>query len=348
MRILYLGKNQDNFYAAEWYYMLRWLAKTQDFHVHGPTLAGPSSLLKYVNVDRLGRLMAPFSNLTGHLSGIVRSSIETDIVKVCRQVEPEVIFIDSFFPPSPAWRNLVEVDIPKAILVSDPHYMLREKLQYITRNHVDLCLFDHKFVMDLKLFHSWRSRNEAVALGWLPHCVNTEVFRDYAFSRTIDVASSGSTVQSIYPLRYKIMTELQRVTDFKFVMPPHARYDMARGKAASGALIRDNYAKFLAHSKIFIFDSSIYNYALMKYTEGMACKSLVMAPTPHDAENLHFIAGENFVEVNEANFLNKIRYYLRHEEERNEISENGMNTVLKYHTLEKRCEELVTYLGALL
>ncbi len=144
------------------------------------------------------------------------------------------------------------------------------------------------------------------------------------------------------------MTELQKVTDFRFVMPPHARYDMARGKAASGALIRDNYAKFLSHSRIFIFDSSVYNYALMKYTEGLACKTLVMAPRPHDAEDLHFVAGENFVEVNEANFLDKIRYYLRNEEERNEISENGMKTVLKYHTLEKRGEQLVTYLRSLL
>ncbi len=81
----------------------------------------------------------------------MRSNVETDIARVCKQVEPEVIFIDSFFPPSPAWRNLADVDIPKAILVSDPHYMLREKLQYVARNQVDLCLFDYKFVMNLKL-----------------------------------------------------------------------------------------------------------------------------------------------------------------------------------------------------
>jgi len=99
----------------------------------------------------------------------------------------------------------------------------------------------------------------------------------------------------------------------------HPQYDgkcmheLIKGKNPSEILMFENYTKFLSQSKIFIFGSSIYNYPLEKYTEGMACNTLVMAPMPLDGKDLHFVPDKNFVEVNQSNFVEKIRYYLKHD-----------------------------------
>lgn len=69
-----------------------------------------------------------------------------------------------------------------------------------------------------------------------------------------------------------------------------------------------------------------------------------MASMPFDREDLHFEPGFDFVEINKENFLEKIRYYLRHENERRKIARRGCETVKKYHTVTIRAKQLVDYL----
>jgi spore maturation protein CgeB len=79
----------------------------------------------------------------------------------------------------------------------------------------------------------------------------------------------------------------------------------------------------------------------------MACNTLVMATMPKDGKDLHFVPGKNFVEVNRSNFVEKIRYYLKHDDERHQIALRGMQTVKKYHTVQKRANQLMTYLESI-
>jgi spore maturation protein CgeB len=58
-----------------------------------------------------------------------------------------------------------------------------------------------------------------------------------------------------------------------------------------------------------------------------------------DGKDLHFVPGENFVE--------KIRYYLKHDDERHQIALRGMQTVKRDYTVQKRAKQLITYLESI-
>jgi spore maturation protein CgeB len=66
----------------------------------------------------------------------------------------------------------------------------------------------------------------------------------------------------------------------------------------------------------------------MKYTEAMACGTFVLADKPEDLDNFGYIDGKHLVIYNDLKDLkDKIRYYLEHEYEREEIAKNGMKFV---------------------
>ncbi|MDE6615743.1 MAG: glycosyltransferase, partial [Lachnospiraceae bacterium] len=56
----------------------------------------------------------------------------------------------------------------------------------------------------------------------------------------------------------------------------------------------------------------------------------------------HFIDGEDFVSYSSREDLyNKIRYYLKHNDERRDIARNGCKSVRENHTYEKRLAEML-------
>jgi spore maturation protein CgeB len=262
-----------------------------------------------------------------NLSRIIRSVYADD--------NPDVIVIDHFWHLSRKWKNLNNIEVPKACMVSDPHHEPSEKIEYINRNKVDLALFIYKHSIS-----QFRDRGLECPVGWLPWSADTSVFREYGFEREYDVAFLGA-VNRYYPLRQRILEILPRTAGIKFFTARHpGNWNLNPEKD----LFRENYAKVLARSKIFIFDNSIWNYPVGKFFEAMACNTLVMAPMPYDGKDLHFEPGFNFVEIDEDNFLEKIRYYLKHEDERREIARQGFETIKQYHTVTIRANQLLEYL----
>lgn len=98
------------------------------------------------------------------------------------------------------------------------------------------------------------------------------------------------------------------------------------------------FANKIRASKIFILDGSIFNIPVKKYFEGMSCGALVLAPLPIDADLLGFEDGLNMVVIDETNFMEKLRYYLEHEKERNHIVENAYQLYQERYTCRKSVE----------
>jgi len=265
-----------------------------------------------------------------------------DVPKIIQRVygsgNPDVILIDHYWDVARKWKNLDKIKIPKASIVSDPHHEPSKKIEFIRKNKIDLALFVVK--------HSIMKFKDRIdcSVGWLPWSVDTSVFRDYGFERKYDVTFLGKVSRS-YPLRQRILETLPKKPGINFFTEKHPPEWNVNPKKY---LVRESYAKVLARSKILIFGTSVLNYPLTKFFEGMACNTLVMAPMPHDGEDLHFEPGFNFVEINEENFLEKIGYYLRHENERREIAKRGRETVKKYHTVTIRAKQLVDYLKSII
>jgi len=308
MRILYLGRNDERRCASTTWYLKNQLAQIESVEFLGPGYPGFPLLRRWDISKTVSRVYGP------------------DCF--------DVIVIDHYWDVSRKWKNLDKIEIPKAFIISDPHHEQTGKIEYINKNEIDLSLFVVK--------HSiMRFKNKMnCSIRWLPWSVDIRVFRDYGFERDYDVTFLG-TVGRYYPLRKKILNTLKKTPDIKFFT---AQRPSGWNLDPKIHLFKENYSKVLAKSKIFIFGTSILNYPLAKFFEGMACNTLVMAPMPYDSQELHFEPGLNFVEISEENFLERIRYYLEHETERCEIARQGLNTVRKYHTVEIRAKQLVDYL----
>lgn len=318
---MFLGINDDNIRAHYINYLKHALARMEDVIFYG---------LGYENYEGARFL------------GIIGSSKRHDILQIIERVydkdEPDVIVIAwpfDWYMRNCNWKNLEKTVIPKVVILGDPHHRPLDKIEYINQNKIDLALTTEKRpILQMK-------DKINCTIEWLPISVNTNVFKPYDLPRRYDVTLLGAMNPKYYPLRVKITKILSKRSDIAFFSNEHGREWESYHKKT---LIRKNYARVIAQSKILVFCGGIYNYAIAKFHEGMACNTLVMAPMPFDGEDLHFKPGYNFVTIDDENFMEKIRYYLEHEDERKEIAKRGYETVKKYHTTEIRAKQLVDYL----
>ena len=79
----------------------------------------------------------------------------------------------------------------------------------------------------------------------------------------------------------------------------------------------------------------------MKFTEVLSCGTFLLANKPEDFDDVGLKDGEHLVIYNDFKDLkDKINYYLKHDNEREEIAKNGMNFVRKNHSNAKRIQEM--------
>ena len=182
-------------------------------------------------------------------------------------------------------------------------------------------------------------------------CINPEIYKPTSDRKRFDVAFLGATFQVHYPFRYLIREELPLLARkerwnvlIRDTLPGMALDKKISFLSKKGYIVGSKYAEALAHSKAFLFGTSVYRYPLMKFYEGMGCGTCVMADVPLSAEELHLIPSWNFVAVDEGNWKEKLKYYIKHDEEREKIALMGHKTVMRHHTAEVRAKQLVRFL----
>ena len=172
--------------------------------------------------------------------------------------------------------------------------------------------------------------------------------------KDFDVIFLGSSGRKVYPLRNRIVRELpslSKVNNWRYLLrgrPPGATHQRNIPDLISkGFIVGEKYAEVLARTKIFIFGSSIFRYPLSKFFEVMGSGALVLADEPQSAEELHFRSGENYVEINQDNWKEKLEYYLEDDQERERIARRGYETAMKYHSTEVRAKQLINFLKSM-
>jgi spore maturation protein CgeB len=345
MRVLLLSNWLQDFHSS-YYYLIQELAKTEkvgcysDFATWRKLLPidFDSGLLHKANL-KLGARWFRLSR-KGNAKKRIRN-----IRQAVEEFDPDVVLVmmNDFFAQL-NFNDCSFIDCPKAYLIADMHLAHRQHMQCIKKSHFDLVLFVYKW---------WEDRvgkQVGTKTGWLPHSVNTNVFRDYHLPKLYDVVSAGHAFPDHYPLRHLIQRTLPTISGLKFSMPDHPQLNMNQQKLQSDTskfLVRENYAKFLSQSQLFVFGSGASNYPVAKYFEGMGSETLVLAPFPKDGKELGFIPDENFVEVNGENFVDRIRWYLKHDEERQRLVDCARETVLRDHSTEIRAKQLTDFLREL-
>lgn len=248
-----------------------------------------------------------------------------------------IFFYKSREDMSPPITGLNTLKIPFGININDLHNLNNFKDSIIEDNvkHIFSCYRD-SFIKNYPEFMD--------RMIWLPHAVNTKIFKDYKFPKEIDMLLMGRVSKKYYPLRDKILKTLSGKENFVHHKHPGSR----EVKNKKNALVREKYAKEINKAKIFFTCDSVFQYPVLKYYEVLACNTLLLASDSPELYDLGFRDGENFVAINEHNFLEKAEYYLNHDQERERISMNGYKFVHKKHSIKMRARELVKMIEEIL
>lgn len=247
---------------------------------------------------------------------------EFDTLKIVGKEHPDAIFIGS---NQYKFKNLKQVQIPKALKLGDPHANYERHCKWLKENRV----------YPLSVFGDWIPKYEKCFgkgnVGWLPFTIDHKIYPNLGLRRRIDVFYATSPIADLHPIRHAMSQMLPRRKEIKSFTP-------------TAYLSDQSWIQTLNESKIFAFDSSRYKYAVPKFYEGLACGCAVMATRPADAERLHLIADENYIEVEPYNWFRKLRYYLINSDKRAMLAKKGYETYMKYHMSDVRAKELLQIL----
>lgn len=127
--------------------------------------------------------------------------------------------------------------------------------------------------------------------------------------------------------------------------PPESKtYDRKISMLEDEFWVGKRYTEALGRTWFFIFGSSRHNYPLQKYFEGMSSGCVVVADEPGGAEELGFVDGETYVEIDGGNWEQRLGYFIKHPDAAKRIAENGRKLMLRAHTHEIRAKEFISML----
>jgi len=236
--------------------------------------------------------------------------------------EPDIILVhyehrDSRGP----YKRLGEVtNIPKVHIAGDYFERNRRKYNKAFENQK----YDLVFAFSRHWMNEMKNNKVASKIHVLPFCVDINIYKKLNIPKTVDVMTSCTTKGEKYPNR-------------GFLRP------LVKGMGiicCTRRIQHENYINHINKSKIFIANMDIDGSLSQKFTETLACGTFLLTDKPRDFDFLgykdkkHVVLYKDFLDLE-----NKIRYYLKHEEERESIAKTGMGFVRKNHSAEVRVKE---------
>lgn len=226
------------------------------------------------------------------------------------------------------YKDINKVKCKKAVLLADFWSEAENKrydfFEFIEKNNIDF-VFSY-FRAPFKLWNNFPIKKKLI---WFPVCVDPQIFNDWKIKKIYDVGNLNAGTYSLsrfYPERY-IMHQKLLEMDIRYL---HAQHPGAGMKKSNTPLIGKDFSMAIGSCKIFVTSGNLeYKNFSGKFVEIMASKSCLFTNEPMDSELIGLIDGVNYVSITEDNFEEKIKYYLAHEEELENIAMNGYNFVLE-------------------
>ena len=149
-----------------------------------------------------------------------------------------------------------------------------------------------------------------------PFSVDINTYKKLNLKKVYDTITSATVRPDVYPNRKPVNKLINRLGL----------------KNMSKRVVQQSYIKAINQSKIAVISTNIFNSPNMKFTEFTACGTFVLSDKPADFKQLGFEDGKHLVLYKDLEDLkNKIRYYLKHDKERETIAGQGMNFTRKFH-----------------
>lgn len=125
---------------------------------------------------------------------------------------------------------------------------------------------------------------------WLPHHIDTSVYRDYGLQKQTDVLVYGKVKPEDYPLRLRLAELLPR-TKLRVEVIEHPG-ERGKGQGVTGEAL----ARRIQQAWMTVATPSRYDYLLAKFLEIAACGSVVAGRLASEAES---IWGGNYIRLDE-------------------------------------------------
>jgi len=195
----------------------------------------------------------------------------------------------------------------------------------IQDNHFKKHRYDLIFSIVQSSLDIMKEHNVCKRLYLLPFSVDTNIYKKLKLKKEYDVCAVYKVRDGQYPNRGKIHDILNKMNI----------------KTITRTVVKKNLIKAINESKIIITSNNRFGHLSMRYTETLACGGFLLADRPKDLDKLGFVDGKHLVLYkNLKDLKSKIKYYLNHGKEREEIAKNGMNYVRANHSCERRVKEM--------
>lgn len=214
-------------------------------------------------------------------------------------------------------------DILKVHIMGGDYYREREFKYYDP--HLRKMEFDLIFSPLTSILRNLKGNGIEAKHHLLLWAVNTDKYYKQNIEKTVDVMCSAHSGAN-HPNRYKLKRIIYKMKDINSFLD---------------GIYFDEYIEKINQSKIFA-TCNIQNAALNgRYSEVLACGTFLLATRPEDLERGGYKDGEHLVIYKNdfSDLEDKIRYFLKHDKEREEIAANGMKHVRKNHSHETRVKE---------
>ncbi|SDC38998.1 Glycosyl transferases group 1 [Shouchella lonarensis] len=249
-------------------------------------------------------------------------------------------------PFAPDIKGLAQTKIAKGCFVIDAHTNEALRAAYFKDNRIDLIFSVGKHAF-LTAFPRFKKK-----FRWLPWAINPKVFYDrkqkkemmlllMGLVHTPTAANKGykTPAKGKYAFRDHVLSVFRDHPDFFYIPHPGHLTDKEKG------MMNENYAKAINRAHIFFTCGAriprVGSYPVQKFFEVPASKTLLLAESNRDIEELGFVNGVNYVACTTDNVYKKARYYMKNPAERIKITEAGYKFIHKKHTNDVRAKQFV-------
>jgi hypothetical protein len=213
-------------------------------------------------------------------------------------------------------RGLESAPLPTACIICDTHRNLRDR-RVLAR------LFDKVFLYQKNYVHAF-DEHPVGAVHWFPYACDLETFRDLGLPRDFDVGFIGQL--------FGPGSERRRLLDRL-----REKYRVNEQRNYLQAEISEVYSR----SKI-VLNLPVGDDLNFRFFEALSCGAMLLTRRMANGQELLFREGEHYASFDgEEELLDKVKYYLSHEEERQRIASQGAAEVKSKHTLELRVGQLL-------
>ncbi len=230
-----------------------------------------------------------------------------------------------------------DIKIPKAMIIEDVHPGNSTlQMEWAMKQKWDILFYRYK-----QGFHTYQNEYlDKFDCRWLPHSVDTDMFKDYKQPKSRDVIMIGWHFEEHYPYRQRAFEILKDKEYFTDIQRPNEDVNGTKDWP-----INTDFAMVLNESKITITGGLKHNYPVMKFLEIPACKSLLFSNYFADLKGMGFKPDVNMIEMNLDDLESQTEKLLADDDFRNEITNNGYNFVRENHTGQTRAKQLLEELN---